>query len=439
MIKTYTYALLCTIIVILSGCTTLRQAYHETFTMTPAQKHQAKMARRKFYGTSDTVFTKHNLPPFNGLDLEGAFHVEIIGNQPKDTVTIKGPVVCPVYVKVYVKNHILHVIAKSYNKSRYWLVQIHLHDLTLLKHRGSGSVNGTNLRSKDLEVIQLGRGSIYLKGRRLKLHKLISKNAGNVTIQNISSNFVVVDKLSSGNVTLSGRIGLRDLRTRGSGSVNISGITPTPLYIYAAGSGPINLTGNVNVREIDLSGSGDININRANTRGLSIKDTGRGNINLTGLVNLYYLYYTGSGDINIYKVRSGNLRIISRGSGKINLTGDVSLSYLDYAGSGDLNVLWIDSDYLTIRMNGDHCGKVMLAGIAEEMTANLSGDATLYAQYLRDNTAHITTRGRAFAEIWVHDVLYARAIEASNIYYYYDPDFKGFYMGNAGAILPQHF
>ena len=84
---------------------------------------------------------------------------------------------------------------------------------------------------------------------------------------------------------------------------------------------------------------------------------------------------------------------------------------------------------------GPNSGEVLLAGVAELLDAQISGNFQLKAKYLRAEKAYINARQHARADVYVKDSLSALASDNSNVYYYRRPRLIGQYMRQAGSVM----
>lgn len=145
------------------------------------------------------------------------------------------------------------------------------------------------------------------------------------------------------------------------------------------------------------------------------------------------LTYQGTGNVILNKFKSCYFQLNLQGNVNAWIKGDIVLADLDFNSDGKLVMYWINTTALKI-----HAGKkgtMLLAGIANNLEANLTDSAVLDAKYLRAKDAHIFTQDHSKAEVSVSHDLQMLATGQSNIYYYETPKLMGKYMRESGAII----
>lgn len=159
-----------------------------------------------------------------------------------------------------------------------------------------------------------------------------------------------------------------------------------------------------------------------------------GQVDLSGKqLRLSQLNLKGSAIISLHNVTSRDLSIESTGSDKVNISGTVNLSKIRMAGTSQVKILWIDSPDLQVRSKGQ--SYLDLAGTVGTLDVMLRGQSRFNGRYLRSKYAYVKTYDSSRADLQVTRVQNALASQASNIYYYKDPEFQGTHMAQAGSVL----
>lgn len=140
----------------------------------------------------------------------------------------------------------------------------------------------------------------------------------------------------------------------------------------------------------------------------------------------------GSASFAGKQVRSQGLSVEDQSTGFLWLSGVIPLRHLARTGLGQVNIRWIDSPELDIRASS---GQMHLAGVVEQLTAQLSGGSILDSKFLRAQHAWIKTCGRAKASVLALQDLHLFAHEQSTIDYYKKPDLLDSHTADKAVIL----
>lgn len=123
--------------------------------------------------------------------------------------------------------------------------------------------------------------------------------------------------------------------------------------------------------------------------------------------------------ISAENFKTPGLIITAKNSGSVDLQGRYIINEIHQHGHGEIKIYWVDSDNLFI--DSDANGAINLAGVANNMTAELSDDALLNARYLRTKNIDLFTTDAVCANVLALDTLKALTNDDSNVFYYKRP------------------
>ena len=149
--------------------------------------------------------------------------------------------------------------------------------------------------------------------------------------------------------------------------------------------------------------------------------------------NIRSFSYKGIGNVVIDELNTPHLDLNLEGNVDMWIKGNIVLGKINFNNDGKLVIHWVNTTNLCI--NAKKKGSILLAGIANNLTANINDYAILDASYLKTKTAHIHTSNQAEAKINVTKRLNAFAEDNSTIYYDTLPDFIAKYSHGSGSIL----
>ena len=319
------------------------------------------------------------------------------------------------------------------------LVKVYVSDLRSIRLAGASDIQGFQLKTDQLSLINDGTGQINIAGSAVGLKQVSVYSSGGITVSGVNGGGALIEtaKDSTGNITLSGaHVSVKTILADGSGVINISGLNGlVPMTLRAHAPTAINLSGHVNLTYVEQAGSGDINIDGLQTQHLDILDSGTGSLNFLGKdIHLMSLVHTGKGAVNIYNIHSPRLCIVASGSGTIKLVGQANLHSLVSTGSSHISLSWLLSDKTNISVSGT--SETQLAGLASELTIHASQHAILSGRELRGETIYLQTQQNSRVGIWPKGRLYSKALDHSSIYYYHEPSFLSKYNADFATVLP---
>lgn len=211
--------------------------------------------------------------------------------------------------------------------------------------------------------------------------------------------------------------------------------------LVAGGNAKVELASGAD--SIDITG---IQQNRfvcpSNSRSQTLDVSNIANRNINAVIkisaaNLKNITVTDGATISAQAFKANNLTVVAKDYGTINLAGHFNIKQIFQLGSGRINIDWIDSDSLNIEGQGH--GPIYLAGRVNNLQVKLTGNAKLYARYLRAQKASAFTTDNALAEVMALDTLSAYAIDNSNIHYYKRPKDITIVTRDSGSVLYPHW
>lgn len=126
-------------------------------------------------------------------------------------------------------------------------------------------------------------------------------------------------------------------------------------------------------------------------------------------------------------------RLAHVGNGNMYVNGIVNLEELRQFGAGIVQIYWINSAILSVCANGN--GNIAIAGVAQQLNANVAGQIQLDARFLRTHFGFIRALQCSRADVWVKDSLNAFAQGHSNIYYFTKPLYIYTALVEGGSVL----
>lgn len=96
-----------------------------------------------------------------------------------------------------------------------------------------------------------------------------------------------------------------------------------------------------------------------------------------------------------------------------------NLNFIEASGANDIEVVGINEDEFEVNLSG--AGTIVLNGIANKLSADLSGAGTINAKNLKANDVDISVSGAASASVFAKDNLNASVSGVGSIDYYGNP------------------
>lgn len=219
----------------------------------------------KYNIPSREVNVTRSLPYFSNVDIQGDLNTVLKPVKRGAGIQITADSRDLKLIKTKVKNDTLHV----------WIDKLYDHRRGQFKKRYYRLHAPVNIT---ISVIQL--------------NGLVFEGRGDIVGHGIHSSNMDIDMDAVGNLTLSGKIGVRKLSISDEAIVKIKGVTSHYLDIDMANGegvkrGPdIRLEGFVDLREVKFSGNGNLSLFWINSPKLLINGYGTASIHMAGYVNL---------------------------------------------------------------------------------------------------------------------------------------------------------
>ncbi len=400
------------------------------------QSHSPKDAHE----TKIVMLKLPKLNPFNSINIAGPFTVKIVDNSKRQSVELVGANYYVHRVKAWSLNHTLYLnvpptmMQLSPNDI---LVKVYLKKLNHLVYSSKANINVKKNSRSNISVVSNGAGDLVMAGH-VNLTQLINHGSGNITINNVNNQNLIVDDTGPGYVHVTGKsIALNKLDHSGSGNISIKQVNGVlPLDIFTQSSGVTKINGkNINLHHVDYNGSGELDIAKVDSNFLTLALRGSGQVNIFGNANLTKLDAYGSTKLNIQEVDSNGLNVYAPyGSNNLFLTGHIDLLNLIEGANNNIHIGGINSSEMMVTLAG--AAKAHLAGHAQIMNARTSKISILDGYYFYVKDIYIKTLDASQANLRPINLLTAYAKDQSDVYYYQQPKFIAPYMSRSGSILP---
>jgi len=210
-------------------------------------------------GNGRLVTDVRNLRGFTGVELKGPIDTNVReGREFKVTVKVDQNLV-PL-VRTEVRGDLLVIeCERGIDPDDDARVEITLPDLRSVGAAGSGDVNATASRRKDISLASAGSGDLHYTGPAANL-KVGTSGSGDVSVD-LSGDVddVEVGTKGSGDITLrGGHAGELVAAVAGSGSIDAESLTARDGKLASSGSGDIEVTLEGGTATFAIAGSGDI-------------------------------------------------------------------------------------------------------------------------------------------------------------------------------------
>jgi hypothetical protein len=235
------------------------------------------------------------VPAFTRVQSNGDFQVQIFGTYGPPSVYVYGPNEGVRDTLIHVHGDTLfidQVKRASYTMHRV-IIRVGVSDLRGVTQLGRGCIEGVQLRSSGLSILQAGSGNIYLAGN-LNVHCITNAGMGSVNVFGANTHTLTIKTNRTGNVNVSGNVGVRQIQHLGSNNINIIGANSGNLGIYTDGSGKIGISGCVGVCKITAKHDTCVYITQVNTGTLYTYLYDRARVGVAGIANRLYVDAYGS-------------------------------------------------------------------------------------------------------------------------------------------------
>lgn len=209
------------------------------------------------HNASEAITTmKVRVSDFSNINSNGSYHLQIVGHQKRNSVTILGPNDAARLVGVTVHNGTLYIhqaphcdpavcTPNLYNV----IVRVGVRNLRSLTNNGPGEIYGRVINSDRLSIYSLSSGHIMIAGD-INLAYVVETGSATVTVMGAYTPSLRIEVLGPGNLNISGRVGVQSIVHNGDGDINIIGTDSDNLTIYACGFGKTALTGFANLKQV---------------------------------------------------------------------------------------------------------------------------------------------------------------------------------------------
>ncbi len=130
--------------------------------------------------------------------------------------------------------------------------------------------------------------------------------------------------------------------------------------------------------------------------------------------------FSGNTTVRAFNLKGKKLDINDSSSGLLQLHGEVDVYAINASGNANIDLQWVSSSS-DVHVNASGKSRVRLAGVANQLHLQMTGQSQFYGQYLRAKDVWVKTAGSAEAHVLATESLRAFAKGQSNIYYYKAP------------------
>lgn len=301
------------------------------------------------------------VPDFTTIQVDGPFKVQIVGGVQRNRVFVYGTNVAARGTATEIRGNTLYIHASRGYDARTLnqvIVRIGIRNLRNLYFNGTAYVEGKNICSDSLSVV----------------------NAG------------------CGHITLTGQMNLNFVSQSGSGTTTIIGAY-TPALNVKAYHGILNISGRVGIRSLDNQGA-LVNIIGADTDLLAIYGSNKSMTTMTGYINLKKLIATGNSRIYMYWVNSSGAYISIYDWSKVGLAGNSHNLNIELSNSSRFEGQYLHGDNIYVRTRGwSHANvfanKKLFAAAMDDSSIYFFGSPNVISRYSSKNGAVIPVWGEA--------------------------------------------
>lgn len=232
------------------------------------------------------------------------------------------------------------------------------------------------------------------------------------------------------------RIGINNLRSLtdcGNGMVTGKGIFSDGLVVNSICNAKILLKGNMNLRQVTQSGSGSVTLIGAYAPNVDVKATDNATVNISGRVGVQSISSFGNSHINIIGADTNRLVIRSGQMSIVKVVGYANVKSIIATEGSCVSLYYVNSNGLRVSASDAAC--ISLAGCVTNLQVNLTGSSRFWGQYLKANSAYVTTADQSHANISATHQVFASASGISSIYYTGSPSKISRFTTDKGAII----
>lgn len=191
------------------------------------------------------------MPAFNRVQVDGNIDVTLNTGAPNPRALLHGDPTDLAHVKMSVKYGLLHIeVDNGYPHHGAMHVDIHTHYLNAFKYTGKGTIIGTNLHSRLLDLSIANKGSTRLQGQ-IAVHNLTIVGPGYTQIKGITGQMLNIKIKGNARVQLAGMIDATSLNIK-DGWLSLYWVDSKALRIRARGHSFVQMAGRVQTLDIEL-------------------------------------------------------------------------------------------------------------------------------------------------------------------------------------------
>lgn len=185
---------------------------------------------------------------------------------------------------------------------------------------------------------------------------------------------------------------LNRLAFNGNGNIEAKNLVGSNMDLQLYINGEVNLSGKLALREIKVTGKNILKLEHVTSKKLNIVMNGQSDITMKGMVNLKTLRAGGSGKLSLYWIDSPDLEVEGHGSVKIYLAGVARYLHALTNDDSELDARYLRSNKVYVKALGHSLirvvsNKELNAFAAEQGRINYYQSPRLRAEHMAQNGA----------------------------------------------------
>lgn len=212
---------------------------------------------------------------FSALSLNGRINTVIKRVNGGTGLIVEGDSRDMPYVRTKVVNDQLFLsVDSNYPKFGPLKATVSMTQLNGLTSRSTGFLSGKNLRSSMMDILLDGTGNVTLSGQ-MGVRKLFASGHNTVKINGISSSYLDIILRENANVRLQGFAKLREVHFDGKGKLGLFWINSPKLIIRGGGDATVHLAGVSDFLVMNLYGNAEMDGQYFRVKKAYVKTFGR--------------------------------------------------------------------------------------------------------------------------------------------------------------------
>ncbi|HEX8492365.1 MAG TPA: head GIN domain-containing protein [Pyrinomonadaceae bacterium] len=188
-------------------------------------------------GSGNRQTEKRNVPDFLGLDVSGAFEVEIVSQKERSLEITGDDNILPL-VTTEVRGNVLHIGSnKSYSVNRPITIKVGVPELRGVSSSGASKINVSGIKGSVFDVDSSGASNISLMGEAKNL-RIDTSGASNIEAKDLHAESVEVQSSGAGYVSVYATLQLK-ASASGAARVDYYG-DPSSVKPEVSGAGSVN-------------------------------------------------------------------------------------------------------------------------------------------------------------------------------------------------------